>query len=171
MNRTCILLVEILGGIGVFFVIFGLLRNSLKGSTHFHMDPVEADESVKEVTGGFEPHLKRYQELAQLILTLATATVAFLVNFLVGIRVDEKRSLYSLKLESACPSSIVFLGFSALFAIAFILRENQTYEGYCHAPRRDTYTAGSYATNLALGYSCIIWFLFAYAFLAYRLLI
>jgi hypothetical protein len=134
------------------------------------MDPVQAAESVKQVTGGFESHLKRYQDLAQLLLTLATATVAFLVNFLVGIHVDEKRSPYSLKLEDACPSSIVFFGLSAAFSILFVLRENLTYEAYCHAPLRDTYTRNSYAVNLALGYSGCLWFFFAYGFLAFRVL-
>lgn len=170
MNRTFLSVVEILCAFGLFATIFGALWKSFKGVPHFHMDPVRADESVGEVLGGFEPHLKRYQELAQLILTLATATVAFLVNFLVGLRADEKRSIYSLRLESACPSGITFLGFSALFAIIFVLRENQTYEGYCHTPMRNTYTPASYAINFALGYSCIIWFFAAYVFLAYRLL-
>jgi hypothetical protein len=33
----------------------------------------------------------------------ATATVSFLVNFLTSIRLDEKGSVYSTKLERACP--------------------------------------------------------------------
>lgn len=90
MNRTCIFLVDIFCGLGIFALLFGLLWKSFKGAPYFHMDPAQPDESVKEVAGGFEPHLKRYQDLAQLILTLATATVAFLVNFLVGLHVDEK---------------------------------------------------------------------------------
>jgi hypothetical protein len=36
--------------------------------------------------GAFEQHAKRYQELAKLILTLSTASIAFLVNFLVNFR-------------------------------------------------------------------------------------
>ena len=171
MNRTCIFFLEMFCGLGLFVFVFSLLFSSFKGTTTFHMDPVSPHDTVKEVAGGFEPHLKRYQELAQLILTLATATVAFLMNFLTSIHVDEKRTVYSLRLEGACPSAIIFLGFSAFFAIAFILRENQTYEGYCHAPLRNTYTPASYAANLSLGYSCLFWFFFAYGYLAYRLLI
>lgn len=171
MNRLCMALVEALSGVGVFAALYAFVKYQLaKGGTEpFHMDPIQPDASVNEVQGGFEPHLKRYQDLAQLVLTLATATVAFLVNFLTGIHADEKRGVYSLKLESACPTAIVFLGLSAAFAIVFILRENLEYERYCHSPLRDTYTPASYALNLALGYSCVIWFFFSYVFLAYRL--
>lgn len=172
MNRACVLLVEILCGAGVLTAFYFVFKHQLGGSgaPPYRMDPVQPNPALQQIVGGFEPHLKRYQDLAQLVLTLATATVAFLVNFLTGIRVDEKRSIYSLKLEAACPSAVVFLGLSAIFAIAFILRYNTTYERYCHNPQRDTYTTEAYAVNLALGYSTLVWFLFAYGFLAYRLL-
>ncbi len=167
----CILIVEILCGGAVFAALFAVLSVSFRKIQSFRMDPAKPDESVKEVVGGFEPHLKRYQDLAQLILTLATATVAFLVNFLVGIHPDEKRGPYSIKLEAACPTAITFLALSALFAIAFILSENLAYETYCHEPERNTYIPKWYAVNIALGYSSIIWFFVAYAFLAIRLLV
>jgi hypothetical protein len=170
MSSTCILLLELGGGIVLFAAIFLWFRFGLKKiSDTFPMDPAQQDAHINQVQGGFEPHLKRYQELAQLVLTLATATVAFLMNFLTGIHPEEKRSVYSLRLESASRSAIVFLGLSAIFAIAFILGENLAYETYCHHARRDTYTAQSYALNLALGYSGIACFLFAYAYLAFRL--
>lgn len=172
MSRTCTLLVEILSGAGAFTAFYLVFKHGLRrtGAATYRMDPVQPQPSLQEIAGGFEPHLKRYQDSAQLVLTLAAATVAFLVNFLTGIRADEKRSIYSLKLEAACPSAVVFLGLSAAFVITFILRYNTTYERYCHSPQRNTYTAAAYAANLALGYSAFGWFFFAYVFLAYRLL-
>ena len=78
----------------------------------------------------FEEHLKRYQSLFQLLVTLSTASVAFLVNFLISISSEKSRSTYSYKLESACPSAILILGFSVIFALLFITLENLAYEAY-----------------------------------------
>jgi len=103
---------EILCAIALFLGLYALFFCPSRNSGRFRMDPIQADAAVREVQGGFEPHLRRYQALAQLLLTLATATVAFLVNFLVGIHVDEKRGIYSLRLEGACRSTIVFRDYS-----------------------------------------------------------
>jgi hypothetical protein len=170
MSHTCVLLFEVIGGGIGFILLFSLVFSTLNKDAPFRMDPATPDEDVGEVPNGFEPHLKRYQELAQLILTLATATVAFLVNFLAGIHADDKRGPYSIKLENACSSAIAFLALSAFFAISFILSENLAYETYSHSPRRDTYSAKWYATNISLGYSSILWFFVAYAYIAWRLL-
>jgi hypothetical protein len=133
-------------------------------------DPVEAAPlGTRLVPGGFEPHLRRYQDLAKLLLTLGAATIAFLVNFLTSIPVDGKRSIYSIRLEKACPSSIALLGLSAACAIIFLLSENYAYETYCHDAQRDTYTPAWYAVNSALGFSGFGFFLFAYAWLAFRI--
>jgi hypothetical protein len=134
------------------------------------MDPVEAAPTAKKtVQGGFEAHLQRYQESAKLLLTLSTATIAFLVNSLAGIDPDKKRSLYSIRLEKACPSSIALLGLSAVCSITFLLSENYAYETYCHDPQRNTYTPGWYALNTALGFYSFFLFLAAYGWLAIRI--
>jgi hypothetical protein len=134
-------------------------------------DPVEAAPSAKKiVSGGFETHIQRYQDLAKLLLTLAAATIAFLVNFLTSVPVDGKRSVYSLRLEKVCPSAIVLLGACAVCAILFLLSENYAYETYCHDERRDSYTPEWYGFNLGVGFSGFLFFLAAYAWLAYRIL-
>jgi hypothetical protein len=171
MHHVCALVGEIVIGAAAFaalYFFFLYCRLGGPSAPPYRMDPVQAATGLQppEVPGGFEPHLKRYQDLAQLVLTLATASVAFLVNFLTGIHVDEKRNIYSLKLEAACPYVVALLGLSAVFAIFFILRYNTTYETYCHTPLRNTYTSKAYATNLALGYSTLCWFLIAYIVLA-----
>lgn len=134
-------------------------------------DPIEpAPAAARFIQGGFEPHARRYQDLAKLLLTIAAATIAFLVNFLASIHVDEKRSPYSLALESACPFSICLLGLSALCAILFLFSENYAYETYCHDPNRNTYTPGWYALNLSLAFFGFLFFFLGYAFLAFRIL-
>src|ERR1700751_1040363 len=89
---------------------------------------------VRGEFGAFEPHAKRYQDLAKLILTLSTASIGFLVNFLVNLGPDAKaRSPYSLKLEAASPWVIAFLCLSTTSGVLFLLAENLFYEDYFHA--------------------------------------
>jgi hypothetical protein len=64
---------------------------------------------AREEFGAFEPHAKRYQDLAKLILTLSTASIAFLVNFLVNLTPSATRSAYSVRLEAASPWVVAFL--------------------------------------------------------------
>jgi hypothetical protein len=60
-------------GIVVFLVCFFSLT---KGS-HYFFDPKHnADIRLKEERGDYEPHSKRYQELAKLAITLSTAAIA-----------------------------------------------------------------------------------------------
>lgn len=195
MNPACITFLEMFCGVGLFYVFYRcwslLLQRVLKRSRptshdkgsgteqaaksepeYFLMDPLNA-KTGEECAGGFEPHLKRYQNLAQLFLTLATATVAFLVHFLVGIGPTsngQARGRYDIRLENASRSSMVFLGLTAVSAILFIVSYSVAYEEYCQDKERKTYTLKWYAINLSLACSCIFWFFFAYGFLAWKVL-
>lgn len=122
--------------------------------------------------GAFENHLKRYQQLAQLIATLSTASIAFLVNFLAGISPDQRRGIYSVRMEHACPWVTPFLAFSTGFAFAFILLENLAYEVYSHRPsgQPSPYTREWYAANISLGYSSAVLLVVGYTLLACWLL-
>ena len=101
--------------------------------------------------GEFEPHAERYQSLAKLLLTLASASAAFLVNFL-------------------C--------LSAGSCIVFMLLENLYYEDYIHSKfpsegtkPRETYTGKRYALILTLSGMGIVYFVLAYGVLAVWLFI
>jgi len=65
------------------------------------------------VRAAFEPHAKRYQDLAKLVLTLAAASSAFLLSFLVNIDFSKLRNNYSLRLEAAAPFAMALLCLSA----------------------------------------------------------
>jgi hypothetical protein len=127
--------------------------------------------------GEFENHAKRYQALARLLLTLCTATVAFLFSFLVNLPADPThRNIYSLKLESACPRVVTCLGLSAACALLFLLFQNLFYEDYIHSkyttdPKktRETYSGERYALMLTFAAAGLFWFFFAYLFVAWKL--
>jgi hypothetical protein len=135
------------------------------------------DFDVRGEFGAFEPHAKRYQDLAKLILTLSTASIAFVVNFLVGLTADAKtRSPYSLRLEAASPWVIAFLCLSTVSLLLFLLFENLFYEDYVHSKytrnpsdSKETYTGRRYALNLTFAWTGLLWFFVAYMILAYRL--
>ncbi len=127
--------------------------------------------------GEFEKHAERYQSLARLMLTLSSASVAFLINFLVNVAPDAKnRNSYSLKLESASPRTIALLCLSATCALGFLLCQNLFYEDYVHskysenpARSRETYTGARYALTLTLAGAGLAFFFFAFMFLAFWL--
>ncbi len=124
----------------------------------------------REEPGGFEPHANRYQSLAKLIVTLSAATIAYVVNFLVGIPKDVSlRSPYSLALESAAPLILCFLAASIFFALLFILLQSYFYEQYCHSINKDTYSGTKYSLSMAVAHSSLFWFFASFAYLAWRL--
>jgi hypothetical protein len=157
----------------VVFVLAYSFGYWIIGAGPFEMDPGGEPKA-------FEEHLKRYQNLFQLLITLSTATVGFVVNFLIGISNDKPRNLYSSRLEGACSFTVLMLGASVICALLFITFENLAYETYSEylqtktktkdLARRSPYTRRWYAFNLAVGYSSLILFLIAYGFLAFRLL-
>ena len=164
------LIVPCLISVGCFLFAY-LMSYCAIGPGPFDMDPGREPKA-------FEEHLKRYQNLFQLIVTLSTATVAFLVNFLIGITPDKTQNVYSQRLELACTFTILTLGASVILALLFIIFENLAYEAYSeylqthrtNPTRKNPYTRKWYAANLGFGYSSLILFLLAYGFLAFSLL-
>jgi len=151
--------------IAIFCIFFGIFYLPRKGRT-WDFDPGGR-------MGEFEKHAERYQGLAKLILTLGTASAAFLINFLVNIDSTKFRSSYSIRLESAAPSVITWLSLSGACGLSFLLLQNLFYEDYVHAkytenPKdsRETYTASRYAINLTLAACGFLYFVFAYVLAA-----
>jgi hypothetical protein len=103
--------------------------------------------------GAFEPHAKRYQDLAKLVLTLAAASAAFLLSFLVNIGVSKPPNGYSVRFEAAAPFAMVFLCVSAGSCLTFMLLQNIYYEHYTHVmypieegvPKKSPYSGKKYA--------------------------
>ena len=126
-----------------------------------------------ERKGEFEPHAERYQSLSKLVLTLASASTAYLVNFLVNLDGTKPRTSYSLRLEAVAPTALTLLCLSAGSCLGFLLLENLYYEDYVHskypsegiAPR-ETYTGARYATILMLSGTGLVFFVLAYVIVA-----
>ena len=127
--------------------------------------------------GAFEPHIKRYQDLARLVLALATASAAFLINLIVNPPEKHGLSDTAAKLLSAAPQAILFLCATAFFLLLFMTLLNFFYENYSHfhyLPETHTdkkrgtgeYRRWKYAIVLSLGYSGLLAFFSAYAWLA-----
>jgi di/tricarboxylate transporter len=64
--------------------------------------------------------IKRYQELARLVLTLATASAAFLVNLIVNPPEKHAPSDAAAKLLNAAPQAILFLCATVFFLLLFM---------------------------------------------------
>jgi hypothetical protein len=153
------LLTTTVGALVFFWGIWCGARSTL-ADVPYNFDP-------RKRRGEFEPHAKRYQELARLITTLSTASVAFLFNFLVNIHPNTVlRSEYSFRLEAAAPVAVCCFGVSVLCLITFLLLESYWYEEYSHSEAQDTYMPWKYSTNIAFGYSGLFWFVCGYALLA-----
>ena len=126
--------------------------------------------------GAFEPHIKRNQELAPLVLTLATASAAFLINLIVNPP-EHAPSRTAAKLLNAAPQAILFVCATAFFLLLFMTLLNFFYENYSHfhylpETHRDKkrgigeYRRWKYALVLSLGYSGLLAFFGAYVWLA-----
>ena len=156
------------------FMCLSYRRNSstLKGE-YYDFDP-----GMRK--GEFEPHAKRYQALAKLVLTLAAASAAFLLSFFANIDVSKPRNDYSIRLEYVAPSAMVFLCLSAGACLIFLLLQNICYEQYTHVvyptkegvtPKPSPYSDKRYATVLMCAEASILFFALAYIVIGVSLLI
>jgi hypothetical protein len=130
--------------------------------------------------GGFEPHLKRYQDLARLILTLATAALAFLVNLIVNPPANRASSEAGPRLLNAALQAILLLCAAIFFLLLFMTLLNFFYENFSHfyylppsSPAKKAgiglYRRWKYALVLSSGYSGLLSFFAAFAYLALTL--
>jgi len=153
----------------VFTIIFLAFWLPARKISHL-MDPGDK-------AGAFEPHIKRYQELARLVLTLATASAAFLINLIVSPPEKHAPSDTAAKLLGAAPQAILFLCATAFFLLLFMTLLNFFYENYSHfhclpethADKKrgaGEYRRWKYSLVLSLGYSGLLAFFGAYAWLA-----
>src|SRR6266481_1476264 len=107
----------------IFFLFYYVPRRKLT----FDFDPGGR-------MGEFEKHASRYQSLATLMLTICTASIAFIINFLVNLTPDIKqRNVHTLQFEQAAPRTIAYLCLSAGCCVLFLLCQNLFYEDYVHA--------------------------------------
>jgi len=134
-------------GLIVFFWAFFSLE---KGSAYF-FDPKDGGGSL---SGDFEAHSKRYQDIAKLLITLSVASIAFVISLVTSDR--QYTSPVAQRLQVVAPIVLGFFGVCVAFLITFITMQTYLYEQYCHAQNRDTYTRWKYALNVSFGWTGLL---------------
>src|SRR5712675_792760 len=111
----------VLGFLGVFSFFYALGRFNLRGAKSYHFD-------AGGEPGAFEPHSGRYQDVAKLVITLATASTAFVFNFLIKISPKgSDRGPYSFLLEGAARVAIGSFSVSVMSLLAFMIWQSYWY--------------------------------------------
>jgi hypothetical protein len=146
----------------VAFVIFaGLWLSFWQGyyfspqrNSHFFFDPQDAFRANPESrafpesaeTATFEPLLKLYIGVTQLLVTVAAASIAFGGN--------------SQPLAAPIVIAKLLLAWSIFYGVLFCALLLWRYDEYTQNMK--SYTLGWYSTIFALGFSCLICFMFGY---------
>jgi hypothetical protein len=152
--------------VGVGFLWWSYHRNHTRlGDGNYEFDAGGKKEA-------FEPHAKRYQDLAKLVLTLAAASAAFLLSFLVSIDGKPSNSYgVTVRLKAAAPFAMVFLCLSAASCLTFMLLQNVYYEHYTHivystkegdTAKSSPYSGKKYAIVLMFAEASMFFFVLSY---------
>lgn len=146
-------------------VVYLLSFFSLKKGHWYFFDPKHnSDQGLKAEGGDFEPHAKRYQDLAKLAITLSAGAIAFLINFLASDKVAG--SVFAQKVQRVAPIECGFFGSAIALLVLFMVCQSYLYEQYCHAPTHKTYTRTKYAVSLTLGWTGLLSFILGFGWLA-----
>ena len=105
--------------------------------------------------GAFEPFLSKYLDIAKFVAGLASGSIVLLV----GSTTFREGG----HLPSSFASPLFLLVLSIIYGIVFMVCETLHYETSTHGTR--AYTRRKYSSNVALGFSCLICFGLAYAWL------
>jgi hypothetical protein len=102
----------------------------------------------------FESRHERYMKIAEVVTTLASASLIFVPN--------SRLNIY----PRSCAFALVLLGFSVLYCIGFMAMLTYFYEGFLY--KRRSYSPTKYGLVHALGFGGLICFALAYIWLAVR---
>jgi hypothetical protein len=145
------------------FVVFIVAYVTLNGK-HFYFDPKDGSPTL---TGDFEHHSARYQDLAKLVITLSAGGIAFLIS----VMANEKPPLsaFDQKVEAVAPIVVGFFAACIACLIIFMVTQTVWYEQYSHSAKRDTYYQWKYALCSALGWTGLLSFVIGFVWLARNL--
>lgn len=102
----------------------------------------------------FEPRHERYMKIAEVVTTLASASLIYVPN--------SRLNVY----PHVCAFALVLLGFSVLYFVGFMAMLTFYYEGFLY--ERSSYSPTKYGLVNALGFGGFICFAVAYISLAIR---
>jgi hypothetical protein len=130
-----------------------------------------------DTPGSFEPHIKRYLDLARLVLTLAAASIAFLFNL--AVTRTSPIPISREYLLTVPPRAALYLCATVVFLLLFMTLLTSFYEKYSHfhylppnhpESQSGQYKRWKYALVNACGYTGLFLFFVAYLRLALSLL-
>jgi hypothetical protein len=138
---------------------------TFRGGEYYYFDPKH--NPGLENAGDFEPHSKRYQDLAKLVITLSAAAIAFMI----GVEANAKPPLseFAQRTEAVAPIVVGFFASSIAFMIVYMVLETVWYEQYCHSVQHNTYKRWKYALNAAMGWTGLLSFVTGFGWLAWNI--
>jgi hypothetical protein len=141
---------------------------SLKKDHWYFFDPKHNDEPELKAEGGdYEPHSKRYQDLAKLAITLSAAAIAFLINVLVGDK--PAATVFAQRIQQVAPIEFGFFGCCIACLVFFMVVQSVWYEEYSHSADHSTYKRWKYAASMSLGWTGLLSFVLGFLWLARNL--
>lgn len=152
-----------IGGL-VFLVEFLSLK---KGHFYFFDPKHNVEPKLQQEGGNYEPHSKRYQDLAKLAITLSAAAIAFLVSVAGSDKTLDPT--FARRIREVAPVVSGFFGSSITFLVLFMLLQALWYEEYCHSPDHSTYKRWKYAASTSLGMMGLVAFVLGFLWLAHNL--
>ena len=102
----------------------------------------------------FEPRHERYMKIAEVVTTLASASLVFVPS--------SRLNIY----PHSCAFALVLLGFSVLYNVGFMAMLTYFYEEFLY--NQDSYSPTKYGLVHALGFGGLISFALAYIWLSAR---
>jgi hypothetical protein len=146
--------VAIIIGAGVFGVLWFYVT---KNTTEIFGKSAAMTFTPDDGKGGivpFEPRHERYMKVAEVVTTLASASLIFVPT--------SRLRVY----PHSCAFSLVLLGFSVFYSVGFMVALTYFYEEFLYF--RNSYSALKYGLVHALGFGGLFCFAFAYIALAVR---
>lgn len=149
-------------------VVYLLCFFSLNKGSHYFFDPKHnVDPKLRDEGGDYEPHSKRYQDLAKLAIALSAAAIAFLI----GIMASDKpiAPAFAQKIQLVAPIVCGFFGSCIAFLVLFMVLQSIWYEQYCHSSDHSTYKRWKYALSTSMGWTGLLGFVLGFLWLARNL--
>jgi hypothetical protein len=140
-------------GLGVFFILWWYTSTDahrLWNGAPLTFTPTDSHGNLVP----FEPRHERYMKVAEVVTTLASASLVFVPK--------SQLNVY----PNSCAFALVLLGFVVLYCVGFMAALTYFYERFLYFP--NSYTPFKYGLTNALGFGGLFCFVMAYTFLAMR---
>jgi len=146
-------------------LVYLLIFFGLDGEYYFFDPKHNHDLRLKDEGNDYEPHSKRYQDLAKLAITLSAAAIAFLINIVASDKPVAPK--FAQRVEAVAPFVAGLFGACIALLVLFMVVQAVWYEEYCHSPDHSTYKRWKYALSTSLGYAGLLSFVLGFMWLAH----